>query len=693
VLNRPNITIASAGRILNNPIGCLAGLRPQPGRAQSRMPRSGFLKRQLQRLAIPALIILGLMVGVNRVEAQQITTLIEFTNVWKYDQSGLELGTAWRTNDYDDSNWSSGTGLLGSDTTPAVWTVHAPINSPLAISTTVTSYYFRTTFQFSGVTNGLSLLASNLVDDGCVIYLNGFQAGRLRVPQNQNATTFASAGTEGQIESLGLTNVARLRQGENLLAVEVHQSNFASEDVMWGMKLVAVEQLPLAITNQPQSQIIQVGGSVSFQVGVSGGPAFYRWQRDGVNISGATNSTYSIANTQTGQSGEYRAIITNVVNSVTSTVATLTLLPDTTGPRLISAIVRDIGATNRIVIQFSEGLQPGTVANSSSTNTANYRVTSCATGHDVTITTNAAQGGSAVQLTVGGSNWVIGDCYYLTVNNVTDSRTNRIAPDSRIPVQWPLHLDLVAADAAWSFHAAATFDGGVYDEDWTSADYLEGPWWAQGNGVFYGGPAPASVCLGSLQSLTGYQPEPMLFRTTFSWPADLSRTASLEVDAIIDEGMVLYLNGAEISRQNLPVSPTRISAATRATVAIAPTCFSKTVTVTNLLPGLNCLAAGVAQSTLVNGSATRVFGLTLIGSTTTFEPLPETPIPTLKLEPHDTNAVRLSWTGGGYALESVTNLTDNLASYPTGPWQEVPSMSNPFTNSLASPSRFFRLRK
>ena len=49
-------------------------------------------------------------------QAQQITTLIQFTNAWKFDQSGLEPGTAWRTNDFDDSAWPTGAGLLGIET-------------------------------------------------------------------------------------------------------------------------------------------------------------------------------------------------------------------------------------------------------------------------------------------------------------------------------------------------------------------------------------------------------------------------------------------------------------------------------------------------------------------------------------------------------------------------------------------------
>ncbi|MBK7997899.1 MAG: hypothetical protein IPK15_04000 [Verrucomicrobia bacterium] len=67
--------------------------------------------------------------------------------------------------------------------------------------------------------------------------------------------------------------------------------------------------------------------------------------------------------------------------------------------------------------------------------------------------------------------------------------------------------------------------------------------------------------------------------------------------------------------------------------------------------------------------------------------------PTLRVESLPNNAARISWEGNGFALEYVTNLTDNAASYPAGPWIQAPGMSNPYTNRPPSPSRIFRLKK
>ena len=82
------------------------------------------------------------------------------------------------------------------------------------------------------------------------------------------------------------------------------------------------------ISAQPTSQTTSVGGSVTFTVGASGSnPLTYQWQRNGVNISGATSSSYTLSNVSLASSGAtFRAIVTNGFGSATSNSATLTVI-------------------------------------------------------------------------------------------------------------------------------------------------------------------------------------------------------------------------------------------------------------------------------------------------------------------------------------------------------------------------------
>jgi alpha-tubulin suppressor-like RCC1 family protein len=83
---------------------------------------------------------------------------------------------------------------------------------------------------------------------------------------------------------------------------------------------------PPTITTQPVSQTIQEGSPVTFTAAAAGFPApTFQWQKDGVDISGATGSSYTIASVGAGSAGNYRVIATNSNGSATSNAAVLTV--------------------------------------------------------------------------------------------------------------------------------------------------------------------------------------------------------------------------------------------------------------------------------------------------------------------------------------------------------------------------------
>ena len=81
------------------------------------------------------------------------------------------------------------------------------------------------------------------------------------------------------------------------------------------------------ITGQPVSLTLVVPGQTStFTVTATGDNLMYQWQKDGVDIAtGATSATYTIAAVAESDEGEYRCVVTNAANSVTSTAASLTV--------------------------------------------------------------------------------------------------------------------------------------------------------------------------------------------------------------------------------------------------------------------------------------------------------------------------------------------------------------------------------
>jgi uncharacterized delta-60 repeat protein len=85
---------------------------------------------------------------------------------------------------------------------------------------------------------------------------------------------------------------------------------------------------PPFITQQPTSQTRFVGQTATFTVEATGTPPLsFQWLFDGTPISGATNASLRLANLQFTQAGRYSLVVSNPLGSVTSAVATLTVLP------------------------------------------------------------------------------------------------------------------------------------------------------------------------------------------------------------------------------------------------------------------------------------------------------------------------------------------------------------------------------
>lgn len=82
----------------------------------------------------------------------------------------------------------------------------------------------------------------------------------------------------------------------------------------------------LSIATQPSSQTSTVGFPLTLTVIASGEPApSYQWQKNGANLAGATNPTYTVPTAVAGDAGSYTVIVRNSGGSITSSEATVTV--------------------------------------------------------------------------------------------------------------------------------------------------------------------------------------------------------------------------------------------------------------------------------------------------------------------------------------------------------------------------------
>jgi hypothetical protein len=82
-----------------------------------------------------------------------------------------------------------------------------------------------------------------------------------------------------------------------------------------------------AITQQPLPQGVHLGltnGSATFNVGVSGSPSRFQWQRNGAALPGATNQALTLSPVTAADLGSYSVAVTNDFGSVVSAPASLT---------------------------------------------------------------------------------------------------------------------------------------------------------------------------------------------------------------------------------------------------------------------------------------------------------------------------------------------------------------------------------
>ena len=81
---------------------------------------------------------------------------------------------------------------------------------------------------------------------------------------------------------------------------------------------------PPIISQQPVSQTIDFGGAVTFTVQASAFPApTYQWRLNGVNIPGATGSTYVISSVSSTNTGYYDIVVANDAGTNVSSMASL----------------------------------------------------------------------------------------------------------------------------------------------------------------------------------------------------------------------------------------------------------------------------------------------------------------------------------------------------------------------------------
>jgi hypothetical protein len=192
-------------------------------------------------------------------------TLISAGAPWRWFTDAIGLGAGniveghaswsaanWKHPGFNDQAWSEGRAQLGYGEGDEATVL--PFGDPANKWNTA---YFRHRFRVDRSAEITSLLLRLKRDDGAVVYLNGREATRSSMEAGLvTATTRAlNASDDGQLfQSISLSPDL-LREGTNVIAVELHQSTAATSDASFDLELRATRpgvnqgELPRIWTN------------------------------------------------------------------------------------------------------------------------------------------------------------------------------------------------------------------------------------------------------------------------------------------------------------------------------------------------------------------------------------------------------------------------------------------------------------
>src|SRR6185436_9689126 len=112
---------------------------------------------------------------------------------------------------------------------------------------------------------------------------------------------------------------------DNGTTFRVIVSNSLGSAISNAATLTVTAPVAPTITTHPANKTAVVGQTATFSVTASGtSPFTYQWQKNAVNIAGATGASYTTPATTAADNGAtFRVVVSNSVGSATSNNATL----------------------------------------------------------------------------------------------------------------------------------------------------------------------------------------------------------------------------------------------------------------------------------------------------------------------------------------------------------------------------------
>ncbi|MEP6675537.1 MAG: metallophosphoesterase [Ferruginibacter sp.] len=555
------------------------------------------------------------------------TILIPYADNWKYLDDGTNQGTTWRDPAFNDAAWANGYGNFGYSTGGGQTTVTG--YGPDANNKYITTY-FRKQFYISDPANFGSFLLHIKRDDGAVVYLNGVEVYRNNFPVGTGTIDYQTLALNATDQGATAQNAdipgADFLPGLNTIAVEIHQTAVTSSDIAFDMELLA---LPVSVNTFTYGAAWKYLDNGTDQGTEWREPSF----DDGPWASGFASFGYSTGGGQTTVTG-YGP---DPNNKYITTYFRKNLF--ITDPDNFSSFSLHIKRDDGVVV-YINGVEAFRDNFPVGTGTINYQ----------TLALNAAdQGATAQNVTIPTTYFTPGLNTIAVEIHQTAVTSSDIYFDMEFIADPPV-TSIISYGSPWKY-----LDNGSDQGTAWKATTIDETGWKSGNSKFgYGDDVGGGTIVYSGCPPSNYPSPEILtpscstkfittyFRKNFSI-AHLSNYSSFTFNVVRDDGYVIYINGQEVARSNMPAGTinylTGASSVIGGTDETTPVSFSLGSCSGFIVNGNNEIAVEIHQS---DGTSSDIgFNLEMIGNTVS------TAIPALTRTPYlqmgSKNSITIKW--------------------------------------------------
>ncbi|REK71845.1 hypothetical protein DX130_19225 [Paenibacillus paeoniae] len=569
-------------------------------------------------------------------------TIVDKGSTWSYSDEGIDYSDAMKNVAFDYAAWKVGVAPFGYKVSGGKVTNDVAPASVFDKAATITSFgddaskkypttYFSKIIQMEDVNAFASFEATLGVDDGIVLYANGVEVYRAGMAEGEvGYETLATSGKDKPVVyTADLTDALKsaLRNGDNKLTAEIHNQSLTSSDLYFDMQLTAVKG---SVTEPVEPlEVVKKGASWSFNdkgidysaVMKNGAYDFSAWDIDLAPFGYKVKS--NVPTNEVGPDSIFDKVATIISyggdaskKHMTSYFSKKVTIDDVS---LYDTYETIFGVDDGMVFYvngvevFRAGLPEGEIGYDTPATTS--KDLPIIYTPDLTAALKGAlrDGDNVFAVEVHNQSLSSSDLYF-------DMMMTALPPgeeggeEEEPPVEEGKNIALLAKNSVWKYLDNGSDQGSA----WRTASFGDAAW--QAGQAPLGYPANDSTTLfGGMKTVVSFGDDrtkkhrTTYYRTTFQ-VKDLASITKLFGQFGVDDGVVLYANGVEVYRFNMPegepdyltLSATTIGSPTTETADLTQSMLSV------LKEGTNVLAAEVHQRS--DSSSDLYWDMQLIGN-------------------------------------------------------------------------------